>query len=607
MKKYIFTLPGIFLVIFSIISCAEYLDKAPEAGISKEEIFTKYTNFQLYFNSVYEGQVGARPGNIKCGGYNMYWALATSQFTWDEMTDLSIMGIDEMGSIRGGTMGGFISRWYSYHVSVLMGQWAVIRICNTTLQNIKMLQDATQEDTDDMIAQAYLCRAFAHFVLCRWWGGMPYITKVLGPNDQLDIPRLSKHETLLKCAADCDTAIMYFEKAGRMRRDPGPGLVGHLNHPDMKKPNGVAAKALKGRLLLYAASPQNNELGQSDWEAAAIANWEALQSALQYNYTLVSDVNYKLNVVGASYTNEKLWGYEYGTYPYNSYNLRAYLPGPIASLPSTTYGECPTQNFVDRFETRWGEPLITQEERDAAESAGHYNEQNPYIDRDPRLGIDIIYNQAPLTGFGKANIYFENNGGVIQYGDLVSRNFQGITITGYYNRKIWGEQSVKNTIRPIYSDPVIRLAELYLNYAEAANEAYGPNTPAPGANLTAVQAINVIRSRIKMPDVLPQFTTTKETFRPRIKNERNIELCFEGHYYFDIRRWMDAPALYSAGIYGITAEKVPVTATYPSGFKYTRYKLPDAVQTRWFDYMYYLPFTGNDNFQTKNFVPNVIW
>jgi hypothetical protein len=436
---------------------------------------------------------------------------------------------------------------------------------------------------------------------------MPYVTKVLGMDDELDIPRLSNYETLIRCAADCDTAVTYFEKAGKMRRDPGPGQVGHLNDPEMNIPNGVAAKALKSRLLLYAASPQNNEKGIADWEAAAKASWEALQTALQYGYSLLSAANYKQNVVGVAHTNEKLWGYYHGSYNWNTTALRAYLTGPMSGKASTIFTDCPTQNCVDKFETKWGDPLTTEEERAVATAAGHYNEQDPYSNRDPRLAFDIIYNQTQIPGFGKAAMWYEMVDGTPSYGELVSRSFKGITQTGYYNRKIWGENSVKNTVNVIYSEPVIRLAELYLNYAEAANEAYGPNTPAPGSAITAVEAINVIRSRIGMPDVLPQFTVSKEAFRPRIKNERNIELLFEGHYYFDIRRWTDAPAIYAAGNYGMDIEKVPVSETYPTGFKYTRKKLPEVVQTRWFDYMYFLPFMGNDNFKTKDFAPNVIW
>jgi hypothetical protein len=125
--------------------------------------------------------------------------------------------------------------------------------------------------------------------------------------------------------------------------------------------------------------------------------------------------------------------------------------------------------------------------------------------------------------------------------------------------------------------------------------------------MTAVDAINVIRTRIGMPSVFSQFTINKDVFRPRIKNERNVELIFEGHYYFDIRRWTDTPALHTAGIYKVDIEKVPVSEVYPTGFKYSRLKLPAGSQTRWFNYMYFLPFPGDDNFRTQYFIPNEIW
>ncbi len=154
---------------------------------------------------------------------------------------------------------------------------------------------------------------------------------------------------------------------------------------------------------------------------------------------------------------------------------------------------------------------------------------------------------------------------------------------------------------------MIRLGELYLNYAEATNEAYGPNGTAPGATMTAVEAINVIRTRIKQPAVLPEFTASKEIFRDRIKNERNIELAYEGHYYHDIRRWKDAPKAYAGPIYGMEIEKVAVSDTYPTGFMYKRYPLSADRQPSWKEPMYYLPFNTEDNFKMKNFVPNIVW
>ena len=130
---------------------------------------------------------------------------------------------------------------------------------------------------------------------------------------------------------------------------------------------------------------------------------------------------------------------------------------------------------------------------------------------------------------------------------------------------------------------------------------------APGATMSAVQAINFVRARIKQIDVLPQFTASKEIFRDRIKNERNVELAYEGHYYFDIRRWMDAPKAYAGPIIGLQIEKVATSPQYPTGYKYTRYSLEALRQSLWKDAMYYLPFNPEDNFKMKNFVPNEVW
>ena len=154
---------------------------------------------------------------------------------------------------------------------------------------------------------------------------------------------------------------------------------------------------------------------------------------------------------------------------------------------------------------------------------------------------------------------------------FISTTYLGRTQTGYLVRKLWAgnSQFQKNTVT--IADPIFRLAELYLNYAEAANEAYGPKTAAPGATLTAEGAINAIRARAGMPAVLAQFTDTKEHFRPRIWNERNVELSWEGHYYNDIRRWKILQDIMSSTLIGMIPQKVAVDLTYPTGFMYARY------------------------------------
>lgn len=607
MKKLIILSLCLGLCTVSLNSCLKsYLDKTPESGLPEQNVFSKYANATKFFDAVY----GEGSNNIK-NAYNLYFTFWGYGQTWDAMTDISDVGNIYGGAhgIKAGILGPGVSSFTTNTGArpIQASMFRIIRISNMTLEHIGMLKDGNPDDINDMIAQAHFVRAFAHFTLFRIWGGMPYLTKPLGDDDQWDIPRLSKHETLMRIAADMDTAAIFFAKANRMRRDPISDQVGNLNSPDQFRPNGVAAKAMKARALLYAASPLNNELGVNDWEAATKANWEAIQIAEQNGYYLLNNADYKTNFVGVPYTNEQLWAWSAGTQKYNSASINTIICGVFQG--SGGYADCPTQNLVDKFETLNGDPLNIDADRQAAIAAGHYKDQDPYANRDPRFYIDIIYNQAPIIGWlnGKSQIYYQMVGGVANYSELLNQTYTGITHTGYYNRKYWGDLSIKNQISVPYTDPIIRLAELYLNYAEAANEAYGPNTPALGANMNAVQAINKIRNRVGMPNVLSAFTANKELFRPRIKNERNVELCYEGHYFHDIRRWMDAPVTMAGPLYGMDIEKVTVSTTYPLGFKYTRIPLTSDRQSHWIDAMYYFPFEQKAMNQMKNFTPNTVW
>lgn len=607
MKKYIIFFLIILGQVLFLTSCLEeYLDKAPESGLDTDAVFAKYETAFKYLDYCF---VPTTSGN-NSGVFATSELSITAQgsLDYDCVTDFC-----DAGRIM----------WWTYHKwgplgdnnvhfgPILPSHFRKIRIANNFLQNVKKLTDGSQEDIDDLIGRAYFVRGFCHFEVFRLWGAMPYLTKPLGPDDIWDIPRLPKVEMLKKVAADMDTAYTYFQKAGKVRRDPLPGQVGHLNAPDQKYPNGVTAKAYKARALLYAASPLNNDDNDVEiWKEAAAANWEAIQIAEQNGYNLLSAADYTKNYVGTTYTNEMLWGHYYGTVRYNTGITKQPYNGVFCNHKTNNSGLCPTQGTVDMWETRWGDPLNSQADRDAATALGHYNEQDPFTDRDPRFYLDIIYNGAPIPGYGTAKIYFETVDGVTKYAELVDPSFAGITKTGYYVRKIWGGQSIKNDITVQTTCAMIRLGELYLNYAEAANEAYGPNTPAPGANLSAVGAINKIRGRWTSDQLAPvqtRFTVSKEAFRPRIMNERNVELSFEGHYYYDIRRWKTAPVTMGGPLIGNMPEKVPVSAEYPTGYKYTRLPLTDDRQSRWYDAKYYLPFTSADYYKMKNFDPGQVW
>ncbi len=487
MKKAIIIIIVAGLGLMISPSCLEeYLDQAPESGLNEQETFSNYANFRNFLYGVYEGRKYYSDGwydfNIKTA-YPLYFMFWDQKYSWEGLTDAADhCRYMEGHTLKSGQVSAFINK-FTYDGKrrpILESMFRNIRKCNMVIKNIDMLQDADQSDKDDFLGQAHFVRAFCHFELMRIWGPMPYLTTVIGPDDPWDIPRLSKYETLKQIAVDMDSAAFYFEKANLMRRDPGPGLPGHLTNSEQARPTGVAAKAYKGRALLYAASPLNNDKGTPAWEDAAKANWEAIQLARQYNYELMSAANYKTNWVGAQYTNEQLYAWNAGSLAWNSGNFQGLISSIFHGTTSNTWsGLCPTQNFVDKFETKWGDPLNTPEERIAASAAGHYNEQDPYANRDPRFDIDILYNQASLAGTwtnGKAQIYYEMKSGKPVYSELLNQSFINpirYTATGYYIKKIWGENSVKNQKSMHYTDALMRLAELYLNYAEAANEAYG--------------------------------------------------------------------------------------------------------------------------------------
>ena len=613
----------------AIAPACTFLDIDPETGLDENQVFSTWDNFKAYFNNVYEGRTGQSGSgdniNIKLG-YPLYLDFSDRRFTWNALTDMCDGGRWlRAQQIKAGALGANVSEWTTTtsRRPISYSMFRIIRVANKCIENIDMVQNAKQIDKDDLIGQAYFVRAFAHFTLCRIFGGMPYLDKALEADDEWDMTRLSAWETYTRCAEDLDRAYDYLLAAGKVRRDAGPGSEGHLTSSDMAYPNGVAAKALKARCLLYAASELNNLHGQSDWEDAAEACGEAIRIAEEYGYDLVPGSEWSSNFWGAAYTNEHIWAWNYGSGSYYQTDVwSAVFAYPQANF-SKSSGECPTQNCVDLFETVWGDPLETEAERQEAIAQGHYDEQDPYSNRDPRLDLTVVHDGSVVsmcpTGI---NIHYDPSTGTypmtvinsqsrqfgIAWGSMDSKS-TGYSNTGYYINKWWnGGYGSGTASRTEHTDPLIRMAELYLNYAEAANEAYGPDGRAGGLPMTALDAVNKVRNRAGMPDVLDKFTGSAPLLRERIRNERCVELAFEGHhYYHDIRRWMIAPQKMTATLTGMYIEKTDVSEQYPKGRIYTRRAIPQNRQSSWKDAMYYIPFPTEEANKMKNFVNNEIW
>jgi starch-binding outer membrane protein, SusD/RagB family len=192
----------------------------------------------------------------------------------------------------------------------------------------------------------------------------------------------------------------------------------------------------------------------------------------------------------------------------------------------------PTQQLVDSYETLDGKPII--------DASSGYDPQNPYVNRDPRLDVDIYHQGSKLNS---STIDFTNPGGI----DFDNNN----TVTGYLLGKFVDPAVYDNTGVALGTgqgnQPWIyfRYAEILLNYAEAINEAEGPaNAYAP---------VNEIRNRAGLP-ALPDGLSQSQ-MRARIQNERKVELAFEEHRFWDVRRWKIAMVTNNVTTMGVSVTK----------------------------------------------------
>lgn len=629
-RQYFLIAAALILTGFFAESC-HYLDVDPELGITEEEVFSTYSNANTFLSVAYDAAQGQNKLNITLVSPLYLDLIQAFFFSWVATTDAADCGRllyaqqnFKQGFLTQNIIKQFTNGTATNDKPMITACFGVIRIASKMIAHFDQITNGTETERNDLLAQAYFLRGVCYFNLCRWFGGMPYIDYEMGADDEWDLPRLSAYETYVKAAEDLELSYEYFQKAGIMRRNTPENLVPSTLLLWM--PSGCIAAAVRARCLLYAASPLNNQNGEADWAAAAEACGVALKAALDNRFELQPLETYLDNYTGATTTNETIWGYTLNSAVnvQNFGGMLSYCQSKLSGIKGSS-GTHPTQNFVDRFETADGYLLRTEAERAKAAAAGSYNEQRPYANRDPRMDMVIVhdgspaFNQAVISSTGGVfNIYYDPasnswptttiNSTVMSFGaDWGSKDSErtGETNTGYYCRRYW-DGSFSGSHPNL--DPMFRLGELYLAYAEAVNEAYGPNGTAGGMDITALEAMNTVRNRVGMPDARSEYVSSKEAFRDYVRNERCVELAFESnHYYFDIRRWKIAPETMKQTLYGMYIEKCTPSTQYPEGKMYIRRPLPNNRQCTWKDYMYVLPLPDDAANTMKNFVNNQKW
>jgi hypothetical protein len=357
--------------------------------------------------------------------------------------------------------------------------------------------------------EARFLRSFYYYELLKRYGSVPYLNgNVLELEEVNSLTPNSLEEISSFIVAEMDAILAdlpvdYSDVPGAILGDSD---VGGLEANNGRITKG-AAMALKADVLLLAASPLHGE-SMEEWAAAARASYAIIDSGW---YDLESDYE---DIFNDSESSELIWGKR--ERESNSFERSNFPVGFEGANPGTT----PTQNLVDTYEMING--------MDIDEPGSGYDPNNPYVDRDERFYATILYNNAEWKN---RNIQVYRNGT-----DGPPQEFA--TETGYYLRKFVEENvniDPNNTTSTRHVWIYYRLGEMYLNFAEAMNEAYGPNSDPQGFGMTAVDALNVIRNRAGLPDYAGPVT--KDAIRTEIHDERRVELAFENKRFWDIRRW----------------------------------------------------------------------
>lgn len=513
-------------IITAVLSCLvlfsckrDPLNITPDGRMSLEDVFKNEIQTEAYLNTVY----------LSVPTYfNNYSQWAFLAGITDEAQDAEV----------GNFSGNMPSAWVigaltpSYNPMAAAGSygrgqdryrtfWTGIRDANVFLQMAREVPFANPSRKNRIIGEAILLRAFFYFELIKQFGPMPVITEPFDPAfDYTQLTRPTFQACIDFIVAECDQVINNTDMPLRITQEPERGRF-----------TKAVAYALKSEALLYNASPLwNPGNDMAKWNAAAIASKQGLDALTNGNeYGLASDYSdYFLNtsdIAEAPRDRETIFEIKNGEIPLSTTGLPS-------KQGSWMLGATPSQELVDSYDMQaTGEPAIWGYEDDdhlqpVINAASGYDESKPYVGRDPRFYATVWYNGASYDNInGKIHTVETFIGGSDQL--IKSPPNRINTHTGYYLRKFVNPKLAINQISSSKFKKY-RLAELYLNFAEAENEANGPTAQ-------AYAAINAIRGRAHMPD-LPAGLT-REQMRERIRRERRVEFAWEEHRFWDVRRW----------------------------------------------------------------------
>ncbi|WP_144152879.1 RagB/SusD family nutrient uptake outer membrane protein [Segatella copri] len=561
----------------SLSSCQDYLDKEPDSTVSADDAFANFRNFQGFVEEIYN----CIPDKEKCN-YCPSWNWGDDEIFNPEADNRMTHQVD-LGNFRAWeSTGNWLKRDGSststnkFDHGIWNHAWYCIRKCNLGLQNIDKFVTGSAEEKKLIEGQLYFFRAWWHEEMMQYFGGMPYVDTFLGDNAEQRLPRLSFQECADKAAAD-------FRKAADLlpiNWDKTSAGLATQGKNDLRI-NKIMALGYLGKTYLWAASPlmkngaqtgasKNGKTYDYDQEyakkaAEAFGELLSLVEAGQTQYALAefkySDIyNHEKSADANScfsdifYTKKQNWKMP-GT-------VEAIFRGPSADFNGSNWNTSkvfgpkvqkvvahdnvihqPTANLVEAYGMANGEPIyLVENGKYVLNPKSGFDPTHPFKNRDPRFYHDIVFDGFKYLN-GTPGQYAD-----LQYCQLYTggnmRPVANASRTGYFIQKL-----VPHTCNEVDKDydwgsalhcylPYMRLADIYLMYAEACAAFGGASGKSSNFGKTAEDAINTLRDRCGAGHVAPEFVADNHKFMDEVRREREVELSFEGFRFCDLQRWL---------------------------------------------------------------------
>lgn len=547
MKKNYYLFVAVSLFLLTLSSCQDdFLDQTVTTDLNEKVVFSDSSYTSAFLTDIYTGiGFSSYPGRFGDGGLQTASDEATPRVVNRITTDLQFIT---------GTVNPIIvdkEAWDKPYEN--------IRKVN---QFLKHLPDTPLKDEWKVTygAEARFLRAWYYAILLEHFGGVPLIgDNIYSPNDQIPSKRNTYEECVNYIVSECEAAAKDLTVKPKGR--------------DFGRAGAGACMALKARVLLRAASPLHNGgnfasghpaealVGYTSeekerWKKAADAAKELIDLGEYQLYMSdgLAEEPGELNGVP-----EPGFGF-YGQFIPSDYASHGAFDGIILmkmedkgqdrerlfqppSRGGSGKGGYPYQEMIDAFEMSNGKAID--------DPTSGYDPENPYLNRDPRFYYSITYDQALLSkgGFGASfspvNIYLGNYQGVSADQDAVHSG----TPTGYYINKMQNRFITANSfIAGPQSKPLMRYAEVLLNFAEAMNEYSGPTSE-------VYEAIELVRERAGLSPYELKPGLSQEEMRMAIRHERKVELAFEGFRFWDVRRWMVAEETQNQMMHGMEVSR----------------------------------------------------